>query len=49
MAGKWTDTVLLTSNGLYLQPNSMGIDPADDRCVPFYHKMKELDLVSGPM
>lgn len=28
-----------------LQPNSMGIDPSDDRCLPFYNKMKELDMV----
>src|SRR5207237_1063634 len=26
-------------------PNAMGIDPADERCDPFYQKMKELDLV----
>ena len=27
------------------QPNSMGIDPSDDHCVPFYHKMRELKMV----
>lgn len=26
-------------------PNAMGIDPSDERCDPFYQKMKELDLV----
>ena len=26
-------------------PNSMGIDPADEACDPFYQKMKELGLV----
>ena len=26
-------------------PNAMGIDPADERCDPFYQKMKELDLI----
>jgi predicted TIM-barrel fold metal-dependent hydrolase len=26
-------------------PNAMGIDPSDERCDPFYRKMKELDLV----
>jgi len=26
-------------------PNSMGIDPSHDRCVPFYARMKELGLV----
>lgn len=25
-------------------PNSMGIDPADKLCVPFYHKVVELDM-----
>lgn len=25
-------------------PNAMGIDPADRRCLPFYHKMRELNL-----
>lgn len=25
-------------------PNSMGINPADKECEPFYHKMKELDM-----
>ena len=28
------------------QPNSMGIDPSDEKCVPFYEKMKKLDMVS---
>ena len=23
----------------------MGMDPSDDRCIPFYNKMKELDMV----
>jgi uncharacterized protein len=26
-------------------PNSMGIDPADARCVPFYGRMRALDMV----
>ncbi|HKZ79414.1 MAG TPA: amidohydrolase family protein [Pyrinomonadaceae bacterium] len=26
-------------------PNAMGIDPADEKCDPFYQKMKELDLI----
>ena len=26
-------------------PNAMGIDPSDERCDPFYQKMKQLDLV----
>ena len=26
-------------------PNAMGIDPSDELCDPFYHKMKELNLV----
>ena len=26
-------------------PNAMGINPADQRCDPFYQKMKELDLI----
>jgi uncharacterized protein len=26
-------------------PNAMGIDPSDERCDPFYQKMKELDLI----
>ena len=26
-------------------PNAMGINPADDRCVPFYERMKKLDLI----
>jgi predicted TIM-barrel fold metal-dependent hydrolase len=26
-------------------PNAMGIDPSDERCDPFYRKMKELDLI----
>ncbi|HZI88400.1 MAG TPA: amidohydrolase family protein [Pyrinomonadaceae bacterium] len=26
-------------------PNAMGIDPSNERCDPFYQKMKELDLV----
>jgi len=26
-------------------PNAMGIDPSDERCDPFYQKMKELNLV----
>lgn len=26
-------------------PNAMGIDPSDERCDPFYQKMKELGLV----
>ena len=26
-------------------PNAMGIDPSDERCDPFYRKMKELGLV----
>lgn len=26
-------------------PNAMGINPADDKCDPFYQKMKELDLI----
>ncbi len=26
-------------------PNAMSIDPADERCDPFYQKMKELDLI----
>src|ERR1044071_2200416 len=26
-------------------PNAMGIDPSDERCDPFYAKMRELDLV----
>src|SRR5437868_10289407 len=26
-------------------PNAMGIDPSDEKCDPFYRKMKELDLV----
>jgi uncharacterized protein len=26
-------------------PNAMGIDPSDERCDPFYQKLKELDLV----
>ena len=29
------------------QPNSMGINPDDKECEPFYLKMKELDMVSG--
>ena len=28
-----------------MQPNSMGIDPSDEQCTPFYDKMKELDMV----
>ena len=23
----------------------MGIDPSDERCIPFYDKMRELDMV----
>jgi len=26
-------------------PNAMGIDPSDEKCDPFYRKLKELDLV----
>jgi predicted TIM-barrel fold metal-dependent hydrolase len=26
-------------------PNAMGIDPSDDRCVPFYQRMRELGVV----
>lgn len=26
-------------------PNAMGIDPSDEKCDPFYQKMKELDLI----
>ena len=26
-------------------PNAMGINPSDERCDPFYQKMKELDLI----
>ncbi|MBA3900004.1 MAG: amidohydrolase family protein [Bacteroidetes bacterium] len=26
-------------------PNSMGIDPSDKKCIPFYSVMKELDMV----
>jgi len=26
-------------------PNSMGIDPSDPRCDPFYQKMKQMDLI----
>jgi predicted TIM-barrel fold metal-dependent hydrolase len=26
-------------------PNAMGIDPADPKCLPYYRKMKELNLV----
>lgn len=26
-------------------PNAMGMDPSDELCVPFYQKMKELDMV----
>jgi uncharacterized protein len=26
-------------------PNAMGIDPSDQKCDPFYKKMKELDLI----
>jgi predicted TIM-barrel fold metal-dependent hydrolase len=26
-------------------PNSMGIDPADARCVPFYERMRDLDML----
>lgn len=26
-------------------PNAMGIDPSDERCDPFYQKMRELDLI----
>ena len=29
-----------------VQPNSMGINPSDKECEPFYDKMKELDMVS---
>lgn len=29
-----------------MQPNSMGIDLRDAQCVPFYRKMKELDMVT---
>ena len=38
--------VELDYTSLFLQPNSMGIDPSDEKCVPFYEKMKELDMVS---
>ena len=40
------ELVLWYYTSLFLQPNSMGIDPSDEKCVPFYEKMKKLDMVS---
>jgi hypothetical protein len=38
----------LNENGVTIikwLPNSMGIDPSDERCVPFYNKMNELNMI----